>query len=268
MVTGRDDVVGLDSSIILPRQVWVASGHVEVFHDPLVESPDTPPPAPRRPPQEAYEAKTRASPTQFGADEPRSRPGRGDQGRVDRAARIQHDAQDLPRPHRDRGGPALSASRDRAGHLRQLRQRGDHRAPQAAVRYRADRQELPQRDHPGQLHLPHPRVRADGDGVLRRAVDREGMASVLDRHPAAVVRRPRHRSGEPAALRAPQGEVVALLRPHRRHRVQIRFPRQPVGRAGRRRQPNRLRLVNALQSIPASTCPSTIRSPTPGTRPM
>ena len=38
MVTSRDDVVGLDSSIILPREVWVASGHVEVFHDPLVES--------------------------------------------------------------------------------------------------------------------------------------------------------------------------------------------------------------------------------------
>ncbi|MGZ8808968.1 MAG: glycine--tRNA ligase [Mycobacterium sp.] len=37
VVTGRDDVVGLDSAIILPREVWVASGHVEVFHDPLVE---------------------------------------------------------------------------------------------------------------------------------------------------------------------------------------------------------------------------------------
>jgi glycyl-tRNA synthetase len=37
MVTGRDDVVGLDSSVILPRQVWVASGHVDVFTDPLVE---------------------------------------------------------------------------------------------------------------------------------------------------------------------------------------------------------------------------------------
>ena len=37
VVTGRDDVVGLDSAIILPRQVWVASGHVEVFNDPLVE---------------------------------------------------------------------------------------------------------------------------------------------------------------------------------------------------------------------------------------
>jgi glycyl-tRNA synthetase len=38
VVTARDDVVGLDSSIVLPRQVWVASGHVDVFSDPLVES--------------------------------------------------------------------------------------------------------------------------------------------------------------------------------------------------------------------------------------
>src|ERR1700712_1709323 len=38
VVTGREDVVGLDSSIILPRQVWVAAGHVETFNDPLVES--------------------------------------------------------------------------------------------------------------------------------------------------------------------------------------------------------------------------------------
>jgi len=37
MVRGRDDVVGLDSSIILPRQVWVASGHVSAFTDPLIE---------------------------------------------------------------------------------------------------------------------------------------------------------------------------------------------------------------------------------------
>lgn len=37
MVRERDDVVGLDSSIILPRKVWEASGHVEAFTDPLVE---------------------------------------------------------------------------------------------------------------------------------------------------------------------------------------------------------------------------------------
>ena len=37
VVTARDDIVGLDSSIILPRQVWVASGHLTAFHDPLTE---------------------------------------------------------------------------------------------------------------------------------------------------------------------------------------------------------------------------------------
>ncbi|HEX2133755.1 MAG TPA: glycine--tRNA ligase, partial [Actinophytocola sp.] len=37
VVHRREDVVGLDSSVILPRQVWEASGHVSAFHDPLVE---------------------------------------------------------------------------------------------------------------------------------------------------------------------------------------------------------------------------------------
>ncbi|MBN9151649.1 MAG: glycine--tRNA ligase [Micrococcales bacterium] len=37
MVTSRDDIVGLDSAIIQPRQVWVASGHVGAFTDPLTE---------------------------------------------------------------------------------------------------------------------------------------------------------------------------------------------------------------------------------------
>jgi glycyl-tRNA synthetase len=37
MVHRREDVVGLDSSQLLPRQVWEASGHVSAFHDPLVE---------------------------------------------------------------------------------------------------------------------------------------------------------------------------------------------------------------------------------------
>ena len=36
-VTSRPDVVGLDSSIILPREIWVASGHVATFSDPLTE---------------------------------------------------------------------------------------------------------------------------------------------------------------------------------------------------------------------------------------
>jgi glycyl-tRNA synthetase len=37
MVTSRDDIVGLDSAVILAPQVWEASGHVATFSDPLVE---------------------------------------------------------------------------------------------------------------------------------------------------------------------------------------------------------------------------------------
>jgi glycyl-tRNA synthetase len=37
MVQERDDMVGLDSAVILARQVWEASGHVANFVDPLTE---------------------------------------------------------------------------------------------------------------------------------------------------------------------------------------------------------------------------------------
>ena len=37
IVRGRDNVVGLDSAILMNRQVWHTSGHVESFADPLVE---------------------------------------------------------------------------------------------------------------------------------------------------------------------------------------------------------------------------------------
>ena len=37
VVNSREDVVGLDSSVILPRKVWEASGHVKEFVDPLIE---------------------------------------------------------------------------------------------------------------------------------------------------------------------------------------------------------------------------------------
>ena len=37
VVLDRDDMVGLDAAILMHPQVWVASGHVENFTDPLVE---------------------------------------------------------------------------------------------------------------------------------------------------------------------------------------------------------------------------------------
>lgn len=37
MVQERDDIVGLDSAVVLNREVWTASGHVDAFVDPLTE---------------------------------------------------------------------------------------------------------------------------------------------------------------------------------------------------------------------------------------
>jgi len=37
VVQGRDDIVGLDSCVILAREVWQTSGHVNAFVDPLTE---------------------------------------------------------------------------------------------------------------------------------------------------------------------------------------------------------------------------------------
>lgn len=41
MITLREDMVGLDSAIMLHPQTWVASGHVTSFTDPLVEDKET-----------------------------------------------------------------------------------------------------------------------------------------------------------------------------------------------------------------------------------
>jgi glycyl-tRNA synthetase len=37
MVQLRDDVVGLEAAVVTPSAVWKASGHLDTFHDPLVE---------------------------------------------------------------------------------------------------------------------------------------------------------------------------------------------------------------------------------------
>jgi glycyl-tRNA synthetase len=41
MVYERDDIVGMDGSILMNRAVWRASGHEETFSDPMVECPIT-----------------------------------------------------------------------------------------------------------------------------------------------------------------------------------------------------------------------------------
>jgi glycyl-tRNA synthetase (class II) len=55
---------------------------------------------------------------------------------------------------------------------------------------------------------------------------------------------------EPAPVRAPAGEAVALLQADRRHRVRLRLRgRRRLGRAGGRGQPHRLRPGHAQQAL-------------------
>ena len=147
MVQSREDVVGLDSSVILPRQTWEASGHVATFTDPLTECQSCHKRFRADHLQEEYaEKKGIDDPDDVDLDDP-GLPQLRHPRRLDRAAPVLRPAQDLPRRARGRERPALPAPRDRAGHLPELRQRGDQRAQEAAVRHRPDRQELPQRDH-------------------------------------------------------------------------------------------------------------------------
>src|SRR5678815_4314079 len=93
----------------------------------------------------------------------------------------------------------LPAAGDGTGHLCQLPERVAGLATEGAVRDRPDRQGVPERDHPGQLHFPDPRVRADGDAVLREAGERYGVVRALARVADGLASRTGPRTG-PAAL--------------------------------------------------------------------
>ena len=163
MVQERDDIVGLDSSVILAREVWEASGHVTEFVDPLVECMSCHKRFRADHLTEAYAEKHGHEPEHGLADV--TCPNCGNKGTFTEPkmfSGLLRTYRDLIALRRARPGggwgvrPGLPAAGDRPGHLHQLQERAGQLAQEAAVRHRADRQVVPQRDHPGQLHLPHP----------------------------------------------------------------------------------------------------------------
>ena len=161
MVQERDDVVGIDAAIIMNPRVWEASGHVATFTDPMVDCKN---------------CKHR-----FRADhlEGDVCPDCGAKGQFTEARPFNLMFKTFVGPVEETANLGLPAAGDGAGHVRQLRERRDVDAAQAALRHRPDRPLLPQRDHARQLHLPRPRVRADGDGVLLQAGRLQAVARAL-----------------------------------------------------------------------------------------
>ena len=114
-------------------------------------------------------------------------PRRDDGVRPHRATAVQPHVRDARRSGRGDGPDGLPPTRDGAGDLRQLQERRPAGATEAPVRDRPGRQVVPQRDHARELHLPHARVRADGDGVLRPPGRGRRVVPLLDRRAARVV---------------------------------------------------------------------------------
>ena len=187
MVQARDDVVGLDSSIILAREVWEASGHVQEFVDPLTECQSCHKRFRADHLIEAYEEKHGHPPENGLADV--VCPNCGTRGAFTEPQMFNG----LLKTHlgvtQDESGLAYLRPETAQGifiNFLNVLQSSRKKPPFGIAQHR---QVVPQRDHPGQLHLPDPRVRADGDGVLRRARHRRGVARLLDRRAHPLVHR-------------------------------------------------------------------------------
>ncbi len=119
MVTSREDVVGMDSSVILATEVWVASGHVASLHRPAHRGHLLPQALPRRPPEEAYEANTGRLPENGLAD--LDCPTAATRARSPSPS-SSGPAHHPPRPHAGQRLRRLPSPRDGPGRLHQLRQ--------------------------------------------------------------------------------------------------------------------------------------------------
>ena len=227
VVTSRDDVVGIDSSIILPREVWVASGHVEVFHDPLVESLITHKRYRADHLIEAYEAKHGHPPPNGLADIRDPETGEAGQWTEPREFNMMLKTHLGPIEtdeglHYLRPETAQGIFVNFANVVTTSRRKPPFGIGQIGKSFRNE-------ITPGNFIFRTREFEQMEMEFFVEPDDRPGLAPVLDRRTAAVVRRPRHRPRQPAAVRAPQGQAVALLRPHRRYRVQVRVPGQPLG---------------------------------------
>ena len=250
------------------RQTWEASGHVDTFTDPLTECQSCHKRFRADHLQEEYaEKKGIDNPDDVDLDDARL-PQLRHPRRLDRAAPVLRPAQDLPRRHRGRVRPALPAPRDRAGHLPQLRQRGDlqPRRSRRSASPRSARASATRSRPATSSSAPASSSRWRWSSSSSRARTRSGTSTGSTSAPA----------GTSTSASTPTTCATTSTRRrssrhyskrHRRHRVPLRLLRLGVGRARGHRQPHRLRPRSSTASTPARTCPTSTRPPTSATCP-
>ena len=140
---------GLDAAILGPPAVWEASGHLATFTDPLVDCKNC---------HERWRAdKIDGVCPNCGSHD------------LTEARAFNLMFKTHAGPVEDEGHVAYLRPETAQGMFTNFANVLEHHAQEAALRHRPGRQVVPQRDHAAELRLPHPRVRADGDGVLRPA---------------------------------------------------------------------------------------------------
>ena len=232
--TGGTTWWGSSRSILMSPKVWEASGHVETFTDPLVECTNC-------------NKRFRADHVDLAKKCPEC--GQGPAWTEPRQFHLMFKTH--MGPIEDSGNVIYLRPETAQGMFVDFADRSADVPQEDPVRDRAARQVVPQRDHSWELRLPHARVRADGDGVLRQAGHRRRVARLLAQGADELVHRPRDDRRASALARARGRRALALCEAHVRHRV--RLPRDGLVRARGHREPHRLRPEGALRRTPGRT---------------
>ena len=207
MVQLRDDIVGLDSAILMAPKVWEASGHVATFTDPLVDC--------------------RNCKERFRADQlPESGacPNCGMKDTFTEARQFNLMFKTYVGPVEDDASVAYLRPETAQGIFVNFAERADHDAQEASVRHRADRaSRSATRSRPATSSS----ARASSNRWRWSTSSRPRTARVVRvLVPGALplVHRSRHPRGPAAAAPPRHRGAVALLRRHLRRRVPL-----PVG---------------------------------------
>ena len=238
MVQQRDDMVGLDSSVILPRQVWEASGHVDTFTDPLTECQSCHKRFRADHLQEAVaEKKEKADGSSVNPDdvdlatvacpncgvrgawtEPRQF-----SGLLKTYLGVIENEEGL---HYLRPETAQGIFINFANIVTSSRMKPPFGIAQIGKSFRNE-------ITPGNfIFRTREFEQMEMEFFVKPGEDKR-VAPVLDRRAHPLVHRPRHRPRQPAPLRAPGGEAEPLLDPDRRHRVPLPASRARSGASSR-----------------------------------
>ena len=265
MVQMRDDVVGLDSGVILPRQVWEASGHVDTFTDPLTECQSCHKRFRADHLQEEYaEKKGLDDPDDVDLGDPAC-PNCGTRGAWTEPRQFSGllktylgVIEDESGLHYLRPETAQGIFLNFANVVTSSRQKPPFGIAQIGKSFRNE-------ITPGNfIFRTREFEQMEMEFFVKPGEDEEWHQYWIDERTHWYVDLGIDR-GQPAPLRAPAGEAQPLLEAHRRHRVPLPLRRLGVGRARGHRQPHRLRPHHARQALGPGPVATSTRPPTSAT---